>query len=177
MVSVKSTADVEKPSCLGAASSSAVQRGSTKTSLHLPGNIVFVRNRMLYSRAALNASGEVRFGLRHIRANTTISTESSGLIVSGRCFESISRTYKLRAYFAYHEVYFSTSVWTTQCLHIHCRSQRDSTVIQGLHPPGARDSSSQTSRTLKGRHEGHARTRLQVEGTQAITGHGSGVDQ
>ena len=29
--------------------------------------IVFVRNRMFYARAALNAKGKVRFGLRHIR--------------------------------------------------------------------------------------------------------------
>ena len=29
--------------------------------------IIFVRNRMLYARAALNAQGGVSFGLRHIR--------------------------------------------------------------------------------------------------------------
>lgn len=29
--------------------------------------IIFVRNRMFYARAALNAKGKVRFGLRHIR--------------------------------------------------------------------------------------------------------------
>lgn len=34
---------------------------------HTPASIVFVRNRMLYARAALNAQGGVRFGLRHIR--------------------------------------------------------------------------------------------------------------
>lgn len=33
----------------------------------LPSNINFVRNRMMYARAALNAQGGVRFGLRHIR--------------------------------------------------------------------------------------------------------------
>ena len=32
-----------------------------------PSEIVFVRNRMLYARAALNAHGVVHFGLRHIR--------------------------------------------------------------------------------------------------------------
>ncbi|KAF2259198.1 hypothetical protein CC78DRAFT_525270, partial [Lojkania enalia] len=31
-----------------------------------PGEITFVRNRMLYARAALNAKGGVRFGMRHI---------------------------------------------------------------------------------------------------------------
>ncbi|PGG99055.1 telomerase reverse transcriptase [Blastomyces parvus] len=34
--------------------------------LHTPTNITFVRSRMLYARAALNAKGQVRFGLRHI---------------------------------------------------------------------------------------------------------------
>lgn len=33
-----------------------------------PGAITFVRSRMLYSKAALNAKGAVRFGMRHIRA-------------------------------------------------------------------------------------------------------------
>lgn len=32
-----------------------------------PSEITFVRNRMLYARAALNARGLVHFGLRHIR--------------------------------------------------------------------------------------------------------------
>lgn len=33
----------------------------------MPNAITFVRNRMLYARAALNAKGGVRFGMRHIR--------------------------------------------------------------------------------------------------------------
>lgn len=32
-----------------------------------PNAITFVRNRILYARAALNAKGGVRFGMRHIR--------------------------------------------------------------------------------------------------------------
>ena len=32
-----------------------------------PSAITFVRNRMFYARAALNAKGMVQFGLRHIR--------------------------------------------------------------------------------------------------------------
>lgn len=46
----------------------------TSTSCHVPhsahknpGAITFVRNRMFYARAALNAKGRVTFGLRHIR--------------------------------------------------------------------------------------------------------------
>jgi hypothetical protein len=32
-----------------------------------PSAIVFIRSRMFYARAALNAKGSVRFGMRHIR--------------------------------------------------------------------------------------------------------------
>ncbi|KAG0650734.1 Telomerase reverse transcriptase [Hyphodiscus hymeniophilus] len=39
---------------------------SPMTTVHSPACITFVRNRMLYARAALNAQGKVRFGLRHI---------------------------------------------------------------------------------------------------------------
>ncbi|KAI9715739.1 MAG: hypothetical protein M1812_005737 [Candelaria pacifica] len=38
----------------------------TSSDLHPPMAIIFVRNRMLYARAALNGKGDVRFGLRHI---------------------------------------------------------------------------------------------------------------
>jgi hypothetical protein len=47
--------------------------GSVRKPLHLrsedraPGAITFVRSRMLYAKAALNAKGGVRFGMRHIR--------------------------------------------------------------------------------------------------------------
>lgn len=34
---------------------------------HTPSTISFIRSRMLYARAALNARGLVHFGLRHIR--------------------------------------------------------------------------------------------------------------
>ena len=39
----------------------------SKSVLHTASQISFVRSRMLYARAAFNAKGEVRFGLRHIR--------------------------------------------------------------------------------------------------------------
>lgn len=51
----------------GAAASS---RGGTtlkKSACRNPSAISFVRSRMLYARAALNARGLVHFGLRHIR--------------------------------------------------------------------------------------------------------------
>jgi telomerase reverse transcriptase len=46
---------------------SCAQISTISASVRTPGNIVFVRNRMLYARAALNAQGGVSFGLRHIR--------------------------------------------------------------------------------------------------------------
>jgi hypothetical protein len=46
---------------------SCAQISTVSASVRTPGNIVFVRNRMLYARAALNAQGGVSFGLRHIR--------------------------------------------------------------------------------------------------------------
>lgn len=36
-----------------------------------PSSITFVRSRMLYAKAALNAKGGVRFGMRHIRGYIT----------------------------------------------------------------------------------------------------------
>ena len=39
----------------------------SKVSCHSPASISFVRSRMFYARAALNAKGRVTFGLRHIR--------------------------------------------------------------------------------------------------------------
>ncbi|RYP70145.1 hypothetical protein DL771_005657 [Monosporascus sp. 5C6A] len=42
------------------------QGSTSESSVKSPSDIVFVRNRMLYARAALNARGLVHFGLRHI---------------------------------------------------------------------------------------------------------------
>lgn len=39
----------------------------TRRPIRGPGSIMLVRSRMLYARAALNAKGNVQFGLRHIR--------------------------------------------------------------------------------------------------------------
>lgn len=44
-----------------------VQSKIASGAIRTPISIVFVRNRMLYARAALNTQGGVRFGLRHIR--------------------------------------------------------------------------------------------------------------
>lgn len=42
----------------------------TEGVLHSPKSITFVRSRILYARPALNAKGDVRLGLRHIRKST-----------------------------------------------------------------------------------------------------------
>jgi len=59
---------IEKPESI-ASNPLNGQGGRLKTSptLHTPTNIAFVRSRMMYARAALNAKGDVQFGLRHIR--------------------------------------------------------------------------------------------------------------
>lgn len=47
--------------------------------------ISFVRNRMFYARAALNAKGKVTFGLRHIRKRIRI--HSVFTLICTRCSE------------------------------------------------------------------------------------------
>ena len=56
---------------------------NTSTSCHVPQStlkspaaIDFVRNRMFYARAALNAKGKVTFGFRHIREFGKVRTWS-----------------------------------------------------------------------------------------------------
>lgn len=57
-----------KPETAGpVASSDASLKKKSQDEVRKPGAISFVRNRMLYARAALNAKGGVRFGMRHIR--------------------------------------------------------------------------------------------------------------
>jgi len=57
------------------AKSMALHRGTTgvTSEIRKPSTIKFVRSRMLYARAALNAKGGVRFGLRHIRTSSCLS--------------------------------------------------------------------------------------------------------
>lgn len=63
---------VSKQSSMNAGSPSGSKalpppNGHPKTAIKSPSAITFVRNRMFYARAVLNAKGKVRFGLRHIR--------------------------------------------------------------------------------------------------------------
>lgn len=52
-----------------------------------PSEIAFVRNRMLYARAAFNARGLVQFGLRHIRKSLGILAFMKAN--NSRCVESV----------------------------------------------------------------------------------------
>ena len=53
-----------------------------------PTVIIFVRRRMFYARAALNAKGQVTFGLRHIRESSSASPFN--MLTSFRRLEPIS---------------------------------------------------------------------------------------
>lgn len=46
----------------------AATKSHLKSENRSPGAITFVRSRMLYAKAALNARGGIRFGMRHIRS-------------------------------------------------------------------------------------------------------------
>lgn len=59
-----------------------------KAPIRSPSDIIFVRHRMLYARAALNARGSVRFGLRHIRVFSYLLRSR---VVSIRCRLTSSR--------------------------------------------------------------------------------------
>lgn len=85
--------------------------------LHTPGNIIFVRRRMLYARAVLNAKGKVLFGLKHKRsyALLKILIRSTDFVdVLNRCTDStdLSQTVHLMKYifprqFGLHNVFTS----------------------------------------------------------------------
>lgn len=49
------------------ATSASKQPAALTTEDRTSCKIVFIRSRMLYAKAALNAKGGIRFGLRHIR--------------------------------------------------------------------------------------------------------------
>lgn len=72
---LKALPDTNRVAEVNAAKSNSKQAKSSTISgaMRTPANIVFVRNRMLYARAALNAQGGVRFGLRHIRKLLSLS--------------------------------------------------------------------------------------------------------
>lgn len=82
-----------------------------------PGSITFVRNRMLYARAALNAKGKVTFGLRHIRKNP--SARYLIILTSHRCFKSLLQCPDPRAYGSRNEIHLPQTVWIAQCVYFY----------------------------------------------------------
>ena len=67
----------------------SISRRATQSMRKKPAAILFVRHRMFYARAALNAKGRVTFGLRHIRGFGNFA--SSYRLIGSRCPESIPR--------------------------------------------------------------------------------------
>lgn len=114
----------------------------SSTTCKTPAAITFVRNRMFYARAALNAKGKVTFGLRHIREFTSVYNMSD--LMLARRFKSIWRLQQERPYNSCDEVHFSKAIWFAQCFHIRGRLQGDRSVFQRLHPARARDYSIRT---------------------------------
>lgn len=57
-----------------------------------PEDIRFVRNRVLYARAALNAKGEVAFGLRHIRERFFPTPIRSRMLIVRKTFSADIQT-------------------------------------------------------------------------------------
>lgn len=101
-----------------------------------PSEITFVRSRMMYARAALNARGNVHFGLRHIRKYPSFLFYRGRATDIGRCIKSFSSEgedprgqqqwtrhqwewsgSKCRSY---HDVHVPTPIWPPQRLHINC---------------------------------------------------------
>jgi len=74
-----------------AAKTSNEKQNGLHTENRKPSTITLVRSRMLYARAALNAKGGVRFGMRHIRTKPDCECLSQMLTARHRCLESLPR--------------------------------------------------------------------------------------
>lgn len=82
-----------------------------------PGAITFVRTRMLYAKAALNAKGGVRFGMRHIRAFQLFFECFIETNFICRCSQSIHQSRRQARDSTYHAVYLPPSIRLAQRLH------------------------------------------------------------
>ena len=72
------------------ADAAAGQRSDKGIDERTPCKIAFVRSRMLYAKAALNAKGGIRFGMRHIRWCTIDSVIATSTNVGNRRAEPLS---------------------------------------------------------------------------------------
>jgi hypothetical protein len=80
-----------------------------------PSAITFVRSRMLYAKAALNAKGGVRFGMRHIRRTFPIL----GLPIANSGFRCSEPTHQKRRPFpnySHTAPHLSSTIRPTQCV-------------------------------------------------------------
>ena len=75
-----------------------------------PCQIAFVRSRMFYARAALNAKGGIRFGMRHIRWSTCALSLKMFTDSFCRCIESFPTPERQTSYCTDHEIHLSTPV-------------------------------------------------------------------
>lgn len=114
-----------------------------------PGAITIVRSRMLYARAALNAKGGVRFGMRHIRRLTRAPWHLTTAYMKCRRSKPFYGSKQRTTDGAYHALHLSTSIWYTQCLHIQGRYARNGHAIQGLHTTRERDTTTDVSIDLE----------------------------
>lgn len=112
-----------------------------------PAAITFVRNRMFYARAALNAKGRVTFGLRHIRKfGTTVQTVG---LMCNRCLESVFRQCQYRAHSPCDEICVPEAIWDAQCLYLYSRLKGKHSAFQRLHSSRARNRSVGTPNTTE----------------------------
>lgn len=76
-----------QPLALRATKPKVISSVKVKTSevLRTPASITFVRNRMMYARAALNKQGGVRFGLRHIHVLNRFPPHSDAINLEHTC--------------------------------------------------------------------------------------------
>lgn len=124
-----------------------------------PTDIIFVRSRMLYARAALNARGSIHFGLRHIREflptrgkyqkTRPDSKRRPQQVHLPPCMrrpklfrywgQQEQYLQDLRRFTANHDVHVSTPIRSAQCFHLARGSHQDGTKISRLHAARGRD--------------------------------------
>jgi hypothetical protein len=83
-----------------------------------PSQVAFVRSRMFYAKAALNAKGGIRFGMRHIRGLTFVSSLQILAEPHGRCNESFPMPRRYTANCTDYEIHISTTVRFAQRLYL-----------------------------------------------------------
>ncbi len=113
-----------------------------------PSEISFVRSRMLYARAALNARGLVHFGLRHIRVSPPFQPHYLPLADTPRCPKPLplqdptpanqARPAR-RERRAHHDVHLPAAVRAAQRLHVDGRPPADVAEVSGLYVEGRGD--------------------------------------